>query len=74
MCKYQLLLQELLKTTPASDCPSTHYEICQILDKVRRIVGQINTATGNPVLKDRIHKTLILQGRLDYSGQVSSRS
>ncbi|KKA19997.1 Rho guanyl nucleotide exchange factor [Rasamsonia emersonii CBS 393.64] len=69
VCKYQLLLQELLKTTPASDCPSTHYEIRQILDKVRRIVGQINTATGNPVLKDRIHKTVILHGRLDYSGQ-----
>ncbi|KAL1962172.1 hypothetical protein VTN77DRAFT_518 [Rasamsonia byssochlamydoides] len=69
VCKYQLLLQELLKTTPAGDCPSTHYEIRQILDKVRRIVAQINTATGNPVLKDRIQKTIILQGRLDYSGQ-----
>ncbi|OXV09890.1 hypothetical protein Egran_02346 [Elaphomyces granulatus] len=69
VCKYPLLLQDLLKCTPASDCPLAFSEINQVLDEIRLLLVKINTATGNPVHRDRIQKTIVLQERLDYSGQ-----
>jgi guanine nucleotide exchange factor for Rho/Rac/Cdc42-like GTPase family protein len=71
VCKYPLLLQDLLKCTPASDCPLAFSEINQVLDEIRLLLVKIDTATGNPVHRDRIQKTIVLQERLDYSGQVS---
>lgn len=70
LCKYPLLLQDLLRHTPVSDCPSSHDGIRQILESLRILVARINSATGNPVNKDRIQKTLLLQGKVHISGSV----
>ncbi|KAJ5909406.1 hypothetical protein N7504_004049 [Penicillium tannophilum] len=67
LCKYPLLLQDLLRHTPVSDCPTSHDAVRQILDNIRILVAQINSATGNPVNKDRIHKTLLLQERFQFA-------
>ncbi|KAJ5769823.1 uncharacterized protein N7511_001874 [Penicillium nucicola] len=65
ICKYPLMLQDLLRATPVGDCPSSHDGIRQILESLRTLVTKINSATGNPVNKDRIHKTLILQRKVE---------
>ncbi|KAJ5797399.1 uncharacterized protein N7503_006695 [Penicillium pulvis] len=70
LCKYPLLLQDLLRHTPVSDCPTSHDAIRQILDNIRILVTQINSATGNPINKDRIHKTLLLQERIQFADSV----
>lgn len=70
LCKYPLLLQDLLRYTPVSDCPTSHDAIRQILDNIRILVTQINSATGNPVNKDRIHKTLLLQEKIRFADSV----
>ncbi|OKO90265.1 hypothetical protein PENSUB_13398 [Penicillium subrubescens] len=67
LCKYPLLLQDLLRSTPVSDCPSSHSGMRQILDNLRVLVARINSATGNPVKKDRIQKTILLQARFEFS-------
>ncbi|KAF7525696.1 hypothetical protein PCG10_004687 [Penicillium crustosum] len=67
LCKYPLVLQDLLRSTPVSDCPSSHDGIEQVLDSMRVLVTQINLAVGNPINKDRIHKTIILQKKVDIS-------
>ncbi|KAJ5623534.1 hypothetical protein N7490_012139 [Penicillium lividum] len=67
LCKYPLLLQDLLRQTPVSDCPTSHDAMRQILDNVRILVTQVNEATGNPVNKDRIQKTLLLQEKIQFS-------
>jgi hypothetical protein len=43
----------------------------QILDNLRVLVARINSATGNPVKKDRIQKTILLQARFEFSDSVS---
>lgn len=70
LCKYPLLLQDLLRYTPISDCPSSHDGIRQILESLRTLVTRINSATGSPVNKDRIQKTILLQGKLGFSETV----
>ncbi|KAJ9485938.1 hypothetical protein VN97_g7413 [Penicillium thymicola] len=67
LCKYPLVLQDLLRSTPVSDCPSSHDGIQQVLDSMRMLVTQINLAAGNPVNKDRIQKTIVLQKKVDIS-------
>jgi hypothetical protein len=73
LCKYPLLLQDLLRHTPVSDCPCSHDGIRQILDSLRIMVARINSATGNPVNKDRIQKTIILQKKIHFSESVHSQ-
>ncbi|KAJ5544537.1 hypothetical protein N7535_007064 [Penicillium sp. DV-2018c] len=65
LCRYPLMLQDLLRATPVSDCPSGHEAMQQILDGMRVLVARINSANGNPINKDRIHKTITLQRKLD---------
>ncbi|CAG8905763.1 unnamed protein product [Penicillium egyptiacum] len=67
LCKYPLVLQDLLRSTPVSDCPSSHDGIEAVLETIRGLVTRINLATGNPINKDRIHKTIVLQGKVDIS-------
>ncbi|KAG0160888.1 hypothetical protein PDIDSM_8420 [Penicillium digitatum] len=67
LCKYPLVLQDLLRSTPVSDCPSSHDGIQQVLDSIRVLVARINLVAGNPINKDRIDKTITLQGRVDIS-------
>ncbi|KAI2795230.1 hypothetical protein POX_a01835 [Penicillium oxalicum] len=47
ICRYPLLLQDLLKEITIGDCRFSHYEI------------------GNPVTRDRIRKTILLQEKLE---------
>ncbi|KAK2757606.1 hypothetical protein FQN54_004575 [Arachnomyces sp. PD_36] len=65
ICKYPLLLADLLKITPAADCPSSHGEIDRALNNLRVVVGEINRVTGDPLSRDRIRKTLLLRDRID---------
>ncbi|KAJ5971660.1 uncharacterized protein N7479_001578 [Penicillium vulpinum] len=67
LCKYPLVLQDLLRATPVSDCPSSHDGIQQALDSIRVQVTRINLAAGNPINKDRIRKTFLLQDKIDIS-------
>ncbi|KAJ5976311.1 hypothetical protein N7481_010018 [Penicillium waksmanii] len=67
LCKYPLLLQDLLRCTHVGDCPTSHDEIRRILESLRIMVARINSTTGNPINKDRIHKTILLQGKIDFS-------
>ncbi|KAJ5161394.1 hypothetical protein N7492_006786 [Penicillium capsulatum] len=66
LCKYPLLLQDLLRNTPVSDCPTSHDGIRQVVEGLRVLVARINSATGNPVNKDRIQKTIILQNKIVF--------
>ncbi|KAJ9236300.1 hypothetical protein DTO166G5_4062 [Paecilomyces variotii] len=66
VCKYPLLLSDLLKNTPTGDCPEAHEEISQILEQIRMKVACINDATGNPLAQDRIQKTVSLQEKLEF--------
>lgn len=70
LCKYPLLLQDLLRHTPVSDCPSSHDGIRQILENLRVLVARINSMTGNPINKDRIQKTILLQEKTQFSESV----
>jgi hypothetical protein len=64
------MLQDLLRATPVGDCPNSHHGMQQILDHTRLLVGQINMATGNPVYRDRISKTILLQEKVDVPESV----
>lgn len=68
------MLQDLLRATPVTDCPSAHDEIQEVLDGIRKLVARINVATGNPMNKDRISKTMRLQEKVDTSKSVSNSS
>lgn len=71
VCKYQLLLNELLRTVPETTYPLTYSEIKRTLDKNAQAVDRINTVVGDPNLRIRIKRTISLHERLDYGGQVS---
>ncbi|OJD12577.1 hypothetical protein AJ78_06855 [Emergomyces pasteurianus Ep9510] len=67
VCKYQLLLAELLKSTPVADCPSSHAIIEGALQGTLSASQDINRATGDPVAKDRVRKTILLGERLEFA-------
>ncbi|KAJ5730423.1 uncharacterized protein N7483_004931 [Penicillium malachiteum] len=67
LCKYPLILTDLVNVTPSSDCPSANAVMHQVLQDMRAQVGKINSATGNPVNKDRIEKTLLLQKKTRFN-------
>lgn len=71
VCKYRLLLSELLRTCPETNFPLIYTEIKNILDRNIQAVDRINTVVGDPNLRIRIKKTIALHERLDYSDQVS---
>ncbi|CRG90872.1 Rac guanine nucleotide exchange factor JJ [Talaromyces islandicus] len=66
VCKYRLLLSELLKTIPESEYPLAHSKIKAVLEKNVEAVDRINTVVGNPNLRMRIAKTIALHERLEY--------
>lgn len=70
VCKYQLFLAELLKNTPVADCPSSHAIIEGALQRTLSASQDINRATGDPVAKDRIRKTMLLGERLEFAKKV----
>lgn len=68
ICRYHLLLQELSKHTPSSDCPSSYNEIKQVADSLRALASQVNSAANST---DRIRQTILLQEKLVFPGSVS---
>ncbi|EFQ97299.1 hypothetical protein MGYG_00340 [Nannizzia gypsea CBS 118893] len=68
VCKYQLFLSDLLKCTPSSDCPAAHEALEMVHQCMIDTVQEINRATGDPVAKDRMAKTILLRNRLDFTG------
>lgn len=71
VCKYQLLLTELLRTVPETAYPLTYSGIKKVLEKNAQAIDRINTVVGDPNLRIRIKKTISLHERLDYGDQVS---
>jgi hypothetical protein len=74
VCKYRLLLSELLKTISQTSYPWAYSEIEKILARNVQAVERINTVVGDPNLRIRIGKTISLHERLDYDDQVSLSS
>lgn len=72
LCKYPLLLQELLKWTHIQDDPTAHDGIHQALEGVRAMINQINNTAGNPVNKGMVQRTLFLQEMLRLPKLVSN--
>ncbi|KAH7035370.1 uncharacterized protein B0I36DRAFT_91699 [Microdochium trichocladiopsis] len=69
VCRYPLLFSELLKYTPACDCPGSHMEIEDVLFRLREATTEINRATDDPDVKASLEKTWLLQDRLAYPSQ-----
>ncbi|PYI21431.1 Rho guanyl nucleotide exchange factor [Aspergillus violaceofuscus CBS 115571] len=67
LCKYPLLLEELLRWTHIQDDPSAHDGIRQILETVRQVVQEVNQINNNPINRDLVFKTRELQNMLDFS-------
>ncbi|KAI9040109.1 putative Rho guanyl nucleotide exchange factor [Aspergillus affinis] len=74
LCKYPLLLQELLKWTPIQDDPSAHDSIREVLECVRATVAQINEAPSNPINRKLAHQTLLLQNMLEFPKEALQTS
>lgn len=70
MCRYPLLFAELLKVTPASDCPNSHMEIETALMRLREATAEINRATDDHDMKATLARTWLLQDRLVYPDRV----
>lgn len=70
VCRYPLLFSELLKYTPAYDCPNSQMEIEEALFRLREATAEINRATDDPDVKASLEKTWLIQDRLTYPEQV----
>lgn len=70
ICKYQLFLTDLLKHTPVADCPSSRETIDRVLQRVIEVVQDVNRGTGDPVARDRLEKTILLQDMIEFSREV----
>ena len=64
VCRYPLLMEELLRVTPVADCPSAHAEVEIMLQKFRDLVDTVNAATHSPDARLHIHRRWSLQARL----------
>lgn len=66
ICKYPLLLAELLKQTPVVDGPDAHAEIEATLGCFRDAVQEINLAADSPVVQAQIERRWMLHERLTF--------
>lgn len=71
MCKYPLFLSRLLRETPVCDCPESHAEIEKVFYRFRETVDEVNKATGDPITRNRIERTWLLQDRLFFPDQLT---
>ncbi|OHW95648.1 RhoGEF domain-containing protein [Colletotrichum incanum] len=74
ICKYPLLFAELLKYTPVADCPNSHMEVESALLRLREATAEINRATSDRRIKSTLEKTWILQDRLVFPEQATSKN
>jgi hypothetical protein len=70
VCKYPLLLAELLKQTPVVDCPDAHAEIENTLQCFRDAVKEINLAADSPLAQEQIQRRWMLHERLGFHERV----
>lgn len=66
LTKYPLLLEDLLRQTPVSDCPSTHADIEATIQCLREVVRAVNGATNNSEARAQVLRRRSLQSRLNY--------
>lgn len=66
LTKYPLLLEDLLRQTPVSDCPSTHADIEATIQCLREVVRAANEATNNTEARAQVLRRRSLQSRLNY--------
>jgi RhoGEF domain len=69
MCKYPLFFLDLYKNTPVVDCPSSHATIDGALANFRDMVREINLATDEPKVRERVQRRWLLQDRLNLGPQ-----
>lgn len=62
--KYPLMFQDLYKHTPVADCPTSHAEVDGTLKNFREVAREINLATNDPEVRERIQRRWLLQERL----------
>ncbi|RDL36778.1 Uncharacterized protein BP5553_06130 [Venustampulla echinocandica] len=74
VCKYPLLIAELLEQTPVFDCPDSHLAIGNILVRLREATTEINRATNDPRMKDIMEKSWLLQDRVIFPDRSNARS
>ncbi|KAG6003070.1 hypothetical protein E4U43_000977 [Claviceps pusilla] len=66
ICKYPLLFEELLKYTPALDCPNAHMAASSVLSRFREANFEINRVTNDPYMTTVLARTWLLQDRLVF--------
>ncbi|KAI5843939.1 hypothetical protein DFP73DRAFT_478694 [Morchella snyderi] len=67
ICKYPLFFAEIVKYTPAMDCPQTNRLLEKVRYRLEETAYQINTAKREaPRTRERIEKTWLLQDRIDF--------
>ena len=72
--KYPLLFADLHKSTPVIDCPDAQSEVDLTLQQFRELVGEINQAKDDPIIRDKVRKRWLLQDRLTLADEVLSPS
>jgi hypothetical protein len=70
VCKYPLLVAELLKQTPVVDGPDAHAEIETTLQCFRNAVKEINLAADSPVAQAQIQRRWMLHERLGFHEKI----
>ena len=70
VCRYPLLLAELLKQTPVVDGPEAHAEIEMVLHRFRDAVKEINLAADSPLAQAQIQRRWMLHERLSFHERV----
>lgn len=70
VCKYPLLLAELLKQTPVVDGPDAHAEIETTLQSFRDAVKEINLAADSPIAQAQIQRRWMLHERLGFHEKI----
>lgn len=70
VCKYPLLLAELLMQTPVVDGPDAHAEIETTLQCFRDAVKEINLAADSPVAQVQIQRRWMLHERLGFHEKI----
>jgi hypothetical protein len=70
VCKYPLLLAELLKQTPVMDGPDAHADIETTLLSFRDAVKEINLAADSPVAQAQIQRRWMLHDRLGFHENI----
>ncbi|KAG5944183.1 hypothetical protein E4U53_006923 [Claviceps sorghi] len=66
ICKYPLIFEELLKHTPALDCPDAHMATSSVLSRFREANFEINRVTNDPHMRRILARTWLLQDRLVF--------